>query len=106
MTPHKNRLGETVLMMGHYIRFKGLFGKIIPKLSLLLLLIWSTGLARHHSPLVFCLWSSVVCQLQLNALKKWAEEDQVGKHCFRLAPDSSKNYKAVEKKSVIFLFYS
>ena len=38
-------LEETVLMMGHNIRFKGVIWKIIPKLSLLLFLIcgWSGG---------------------------------------------------------------
>ena len=41
VTPHLNRLDETVLMMGHNIRFKGVICKIIPKLSLLPLLIWS-----------------------------------------------------------------
>ena len=39
----KNRLGETVLMMGHKMSFKGVIWKIDPKLSLLPLLIWSTG---------------------------------------------------------------
>ena len=43
MTPHKNRLSETVLMRGHNICFNGEVLKIIPKLSLLLLLIWSPG---------------------------------------------------------------
>ena len=42
MTSHQNRLNETVLMMGPNIRFKGVIWKIIPKLSPLLLLIWST----------------------------------------------------------------
>ena len=35
-------LGETALMMGHNICFKGAIWKIIPKLPLLPLLIWST----------------------------------------------------------------
>ena len=39
VTPHKNRLGETVLMVGHKICFYGEICLIIPKLSLLLLLI-------------------------------------------------------------------
>ena len=43
MTPHKNRLAETVLMMGHKIYFYREIWLIIPKMSLLLLLIWSTG---------------------------------------------------------------
>ena len=43
VTPHKNRLGETVLMRGHNICFNEEILKIIPKLSLLLLLIWSSG---------------------------------------------------------------
>ena len=42
VTHHKNRLGETVLMMGHKICFYGDIWQIIPKLSLLPLLIWST----------------------------------------------------------------
>ena len=41
MTPHQNRLDETVLMMGHKICFYEEIWIIIPKLSLLLLLIWS-----------------------------------------------------------------
>ena len=42
MTPHENRLDETVLMIGRNIRFKGVTWKIIPKLSLLPPLICST----------------------------------------------------------------
>ena len=42
VTPHLNRLNETVLMTGHNICFKGVIWKIIPKLSLLPLLSWST----------------------------------------------------------------
>ena len=41
VTPHSNRLGETVLMMGHNMCFTGEIWKIIPKLSLLPLLNWS-----------------------------------------------------------------
>ena len=39
VTPHENRLGKTVLMIGHNIGFKGVIWKIIPELSLLLPLI-------------------------------------------------------------------
>ena len=39
VTPNKNRLGETVLLRGHNLCFYGKIRKIIPKLSLLLLLI-------------------------------------------------------------------
>ena len=42
--PHKNRLGEIVLMMGHYLCLKGVILKIIPKLFFLPLLISSTDL--------------------------------------------------------------
>ena len=42
VTPHLNRLSETVLMMGFNIRFKGVIWKIIPKLSLSPFLIRST----------------------------------------------------------------
>ena len=42
MTPHLNRLDETVLTMGHKICFYGIIWIIISKLSLLPLLIWST----------------------------------------------------------------
>ena len=38
----ENRLSEMVLMTGHNICFKGVIWKIIPKLTLLPLLIWST----------------------------------------------------------------
>ena len=38
VTPHQNRLGETVLMMGCNKWFKEVTWKIIPKLSLLSLL--------------------------------------------------------------------
>ena len=38
MTPQKNRLNETVLMMGHKICFYGKIWIIIPKLSLLAIL--------------------------------------------------------------------
>ena len=41
VTPHLNRLNETVLMMGHKIGFYGEMWLIIPKLSLLPSL-WST----------------------------------------------------------------
>ena len=44
VTPNKNRLGETVLMRGHNICFNGEILKIILKLYLLLLLIWSPEL--------------------------------------------------------------
>ena len=44
VTPYKNRLDEPILMMGHNIRFKGVIWKIIPILSLLPLLSWSTGI--------------------------------------------------------------
>ena len=37
-------------MMGHNISFKGVLLKIIPKLSLLPLLIWSTGLYMLFTP--------------------------------------------------------
>ena len=43
MTPHYNHLDETVLMMGHKICFNEEIWIVIPKLSLLLLLIWSTA---------------------------------------------------------------
>ena len=42
LTPHKNRLGETVLMRGHNICLNEKIKKIILKLFLLPLLIWST----------------------------------------------------------------
>ena len=42
MTPHKNHLDQMVLMMGHKICFYGKISTIIPKLSLLALLIWSS----------------------------------------------------------------
>ena len=42
------RTSETVLMMGHNIRFKEVIWEIIPKLFLLLLLVWSTGIAYYH----------------------------------------------------------
>ena len=45
VTPHKNCLNETVLMMGHNIHFNGEIWIIIPKLSRLPLLIWSTLLS-------------------------------------------------------------
>ena len=35
-------------MMGHNIHFEGVIWKIIPKLSLLPLLIWSTGHLKNH----------------------------------------------------------
>ena len=41
VTPYKN-LGKTVLLMGHNLCFCGQIWEIIPKLSLLPLLIWST----------------------------------------------------------------
>ena len=37
-------LNRVVLMMGHNICLKGVLGKIIPKISCLPLLIWSTGI--------------------------------------------------------------
>ena len=42
VTPYKNRLNETVLMVGYNICFKGVLWKIIPKLYLSPLLIWNT----------------------------------------------------------------
>ena len=36
VTPHKNCLGETVLMMGPCIHFERVIWKIIPKLSILI----------------------------------------------------------------------
>ena len=48
MTPHQNRLSETVLMRGQNVHFKGVLWKIIPKLSLLPLLIWSTVTSWFH----------------------------------------------------------
>ena len=42
VTPHQNRLDETVLMMGHKICSRGEIWIIIHKLSLLPILIWST----------------------------------------------------------------
>ena len=42
VTPHYNRLTETVLTRGHNACFYGKRWKIILKLSLLLLLIWSS----------------------------------------------------------------
>ena len=43
VTPHLNRLDKTVPITGHKICFNGEISLIIPKLSLLPLLIWSTG---------------------------------------------------------------
>ena len=43
VTPQLNRLDETVLMMGHNIRFYGEIWLIILALSLSPFLIWSTG---------------------------------------------------------------
>ena len=43
MTPHYNRLNETVLMMGHKICCSGEIWIFIPKLSLLPLRTWCTG---------------------------------------------------------------
>ena len=42
VTPHSNRLTETVLMRGHNIGFYAEIWEIIPKLFLLPSLIWST----------------------------------------------------------------
>ena len=42
VTPHLNRLDETVIMIGHNIHFKRVIQKIISKLSLLYF-IWSTA---------------------------------------------------------------
>ena len=49
MTPHLNRLNETVLMMGHKICFYGEICIIIFKSSLLPFLIWSTGTFHDNS---------------------------------------------------------
>ena len=43
VTPHLNRLTEMVQMRGHKVCLNGKIRKIISKLSLLPLLIWSTG---------------------------------------------------------------
>ena len=40
VTPHLNRLGKMILVMGRDMSFKGVIWKIIPKLSLLPILIW------------------------------------------------------------------
>ena len=40
VTPRLNRLGKTILVMGRDMSFKGVIWKIIPKLSLLPILIW------------------------------------------------------------------
>ena len=40
MTPHLNRLGKTILVMGRDMSFKEVIWKIIPKFSLLPILIW------------------------------------------------------------------
>ena len=40
VTPHLNRLCKTILVMGRDMSFKGVIWKIIPKLSLLPILIW------------------------------------------------------------------
>ena len=50
VTPHQNRLDETVLMMGHKICFYGELWLLIPKLSLLPLLIWSTDPIYQMNP--------------------------------------------------------
>ena len=42
VTPHYNRINETILMMGHNVCLEGTIWKINPKLSLLPLLILST----------------------------------------------------------------
>ena len=42
VTLHLNSLDQMVLIVGHNIHFKVVLWKIIPKLSLLPLLIWST----------------------------------------------------------------
>ena len=52
VTPHKNRLSEMLLMMGQNICFKGVIWKIIPKLSLLSLLIWSTACTKISNKVV------------------------------------------------------
>ena len=49
VTPHYNRLDETVLTMGDKICFHGGMWLIIPKLSLLPLLIWSTAIRCYFS---------------------------------------------------------
>ena len=46
------RLNEMVLMMGYNIHFKGVIWKIIPKLSLLPLLILSTGLVCTDTQII------------------------------------------------------
>ena len=68
VTPHLNRLGETVHMMGRNIRFKGAIWKIIPKFFLLPLLIWSTEVAsataysdkKACQPVFFCFFFSTL----------------------------------------------
>ena len=40
VTPHLNRLGKTILVIGLDMSFKGVIWKIMPKLSLLPILIW------------------------------------------------------------------
>ena len=59
VTPHYNRLDETVLMMGHKICFYGEIWLIISELSLLPLLIWSTDIKFvncTNSYTIFSLW--------------------------------------------------
>ena len=47
MTPYLNRLDETVLMVGHKKCFYGEMWLIIPELSMLLFLIWSSALSSN-----------------------------------------------------------
>ena len=62
MTPHQNRLDETVLMMGHNIYFKGIIRKIIPIYPLL-----SGALETEQT-----------AQTQLRLLKEQSDQDL---HC-------------------------
>ena len=55
-------------MMGHNIRFEGVIWRIIPKLSLLTLLIWSTVMYDKYKTMCKCLLISSLSGLTKNTL--------------------------------------
>ena len=48
-----HNIRRLVLIMGHNIHFKGVLWKIIPKLSLLLILIWSAEIVKNKTNKMF-----------------------------------------------------
>ena len=102
VTPHLNRLGKKILVMGRDMSFKGVIWKIIPKLSLLPILIWRIAVLVSGGKTKFDAMSYLVDifknhmqKQKTNGLESWYTCTTLSNHCMKCKQPTKKPDQAI-----------